>query len=289
MSLSSFVGVNEGKRMKRRLIGIARAFVTVMVIAVIVLLALTLLTEPEPVKLLTDHGRWLAILPRWSGKAVVGGAGADVRRKSRPPALFSDDWFDDSGFSFTASFSVPVTDPTSLGSVRAALDGRAGRGIAQLQAQLDRIGPGTPDALVHSTRLNLLIGSLMMFEGRFEEAAGRYEAVLRDEPTGEPLLRANLEMLIGVAALRRGETENCVACRNEASCIFPLAPEAVHLKPAGSREAIRRFTSYLNARPDDLGVRWLLNIAYMTLAEYPDKVPPKFLIPLEPFRSKVSA
>ncbi len=39
-------------------------------------------------------------------------------------------------------------------------------------------------------------------------------------------------------------------------------------------------------RPDDLGVRWLLNVAYMTLGEYPDKVPPGWRIPLEPFRSR---
>ena len=32
-------------------------------------------------------------------------------------------------------------------------------------------------------------------------------------------------------------------------------------------------------------MRWLLNIAYMTLGEYPDKVPPDQLIPLEPFQS----
>ena len=34
-------------------------------------------------------------------------------------------------------------------------------------------------------------------------------------------------------------------------------------------------------------MRWLLNIAYMTLGDYPDRVPAKYLIPLEPFRSKI--
>src|ERR1051325_768311 len=37
--------------------------------------------------------------------------------------------------------------------------------------------------------------------------------------------------------------------------------------------------------PDDLSARWLLNIAYMTLGEYPDKVPPKWLIPPKTFAS----
>jgi hypothetical protein len=93
--------------------------------------------------------------------------------------------------------------------------------------------------------------------------------------------------LLGVAALRRGETENCVACCTDGSCIFPLAASAVHRRPAGSREAIRHFSAYLERCPDDQGVRWLLNVAYMTLGEYPDRVPPQYLIPLEPFRSKI--
>ena len=93
------------------------------------------------------------------------------------------------------------------------------------------------------------------------------------------MFKANIEALLGVAALRRGETDNCVACCTEASCIFPLAPAAVHRQTAGSREAIRHFTAYLEQRPEDLGVRWLLNIAYMTLGEYPEKVPAKYIDP----------
>jgi hypothetical protein len=277
--------------MKRRLVRIARASLAVLVIAAVALLGVIVLTDPDPSKLLSDRGRSFPLLPWWQGSKRSSGATANpaggAASAPRKYPLFSDDWFDDSGFSFTSAFSAPATDPRSLDSVRNALEGRARRGIAQFQSQLDRLSPGSADAKVHSARLNLLIGSLMMFEGRFEDAAARYESVLRDEPTGDPLLRANIEMLIGIAALRKGETENCVACRNEASCIFPLMPEAVHRKPAGSREAIRRFTSYLEKRPEDIGVRWLLNIAYMTLAEYPDHVPPQFLIPLEPFRSKV--
>src|SRR5262249_11936274 len=39
--------------------------------------------------------------------------------------------------------------------------------------------------------------------------------------------------------------------------------------------------------PGDLRAIWLLNLAYMTLGEYPEKVPPRNLIPVERFRSKV--
>ena len=93
--------------------------------------------------------------------------------------------------------------------------------------------------------------------------------------------RADLMALLGIVALRRGEVDNCIACVGPSSCIFPIAREAVHTQPAGSREAVEWFTAYLDEWPGDLRVRWLLNIAYMTLGEYPDKVPPQYLIPLD--------
>ena len=67
--------------------------------------------------------------------------------------------------------------------------------------------------------------------------------------------------LLGINALRRGEQDNCIACVGPSSCIFPIAPEAVHTRPAGSREAIEQFTAYLDEWPGDLRVRWLLNLA----------------------------
>src|SRR5206468_2045215 len=54
---------------------------------------------------------------------------------------------------------------------------------------------------------------------------------------------------------------------------FPLQRTAIHANPAGSRLAIRHFTEYLEQFPEDRGVVWLLNLAYMTLGEFPGHVP----------------
>ena len=124
--------------------------------------------------------------------------------------------------------------------------------------------------------------------GGLPEAAASTQLALAENASTEvpPGLRVNLEALLGVINLRRGETENCIECVGPSSCIFPIASTAVHQKPSGSREAIRHFRAYLDKRPEDLGVRWLLNIAYMTVGEYPDQVPPGYLISLEPFHSR---
>jgi hypothetical protein len=87
----------------------------------------------------------------------------------------------------------------------------------------------------------------------------------------------------GMTALRQGETENCVMCRGESSCILPIVPAAIHTNPVGSRLAIRHFAEYLDRFPDDLDVRWLLNIAYMTLGEHPQNVEPSRLLALDTY------
>ena len=85
----------------------------------------------------------------------------------------------------------------------------------------------------------------------------------------------------GITAMRRGENENCIACRGESSCILPISKAAVHQNPEGSRIAIKHFMEYLEKFPDDGEVRWLLNVAYMTLDEHPQKVPPRYLIDID--------
>ncbi|MFN9626675.1 MAG: CRTAC1 family protein [Planctomycetota bacterium] len=85
----------------------------------------------------------------------------------------------------------------------------------------------------------------------------------------------------GITAMRRGENENCIACRGESSCILPISKSAVHQNPEGSRIAIKHFMEYLEKFPDDGEVRWLLNVAYMTLDEHPQKVPSIYLIDID--------
>jgi hypothetical protein len=91
---------------------------------------------------------------------------------------------------------------------------------------------------------------------------------------------------LGIAHMRRGEVENCVTNRNADVCIFPLTAEARHRLRSGSERAIEYFERYLEKEPSSLEVRWLLNVAYQTLGEYPDKVPKAYLIPPAAFESK---
>ncbi|MEC7856804.1 MAG: hypothetical protein VYA96_03555, partial [Verrucomicrobiota bacterium] len=93
--------------------------------------------------------------------------------------------------------------------------------------------------------------------------------------------------MLGVAWMRRGETQNCCSQYTPDSCIIPISESAVHLNEKGSRNAIQYFSELL-AKAAEKSVwyyrsKWLLNVAYMTLGEYPEKVPQKYLIPESAF------
>src|SRR5260370_54820 len=73
---------------------------------------------------------------------------------------------------------------------------------------------------------------------------------------------------------------------NAALGLSPLSLAARHTLRSGSERAIEYFERYLEREPSSLEIRWLLNVAYQTLGEYPDKVPKAYLIPPSAFESK---
>jgi tetratricopeptide (TPR) repeat protein len=237
------------------------------------------LTDPAPATLPLRVGRWLATRS-WRMSSPSIEARTTINTK------IPDDWdskFDDSGYATAVRFTKPNADPYSLVQMRESVLGRGKRGIEYLQSLIANTKPGDPKSPAATAAVDLVIASLMMHEGRWSEASDYFAAAQSADPSRPALFRAKLDALRGVAALRRGEIENCVACCNEASCIFPLAAAAIHQRTAGSREAIEHFTRSLQQEPEDPGVQWLLNVAYMTLGEYPTGVPPEHLLPLGRF------
>ncbi len=203
---------------------------------------------------------------------------ADRREMDRYIALHSFD------------YKGPIADPASLGEVREAVRMRGQRAIIALHREFESLKLGSPPTADQLPRAIPVVRNLAFFhmhEGEFDQAASWLERGLelsRELWQGEDI-QLEFHALLGINALRRGEIENCLECAGPSSCIFPIDPAAVHHQQAGSREAVKQFTAYLARTPGDLRVRWLLNLAYMTLGEYPDKVPPAYLIPLDGFRS----
>ncbi|HLY69619.1 MAG TPA: hypothetical protein VKR53_07800, partial [Puia sp.] len=92
-------------------------------------------------------------------------------------------------------------------------------------------------------------------------------------------LAANIAKYLALSYLRLGERNNCIANHSMASCIFPIKGSGIYTDPYASQKSIDVYSTILEKNPDDLESRWLINIAYMTIGEYPGKVPAAWLIP----------
>ncbi len=128
----------------------------------------------------------------------------------------------------------------------------------------------------------------LIFAGHCEEGLQELETVRQRMAGVGQALPERAERFIRelevIANLRLGELENCCARHTVDSCFVPIKGKGIHSIERGSRSAIELLLRSLN-EDGDLLDRWLLNLACMTLGEYPEKVPPQWLIPPASFAS----
>jgi len=137
--------------------------------------------------------------------------------------------------------------------------------------------------------LQLQFGSELLNAGEsgralqvFRELEG---TLSREQPRFYERVRSMLHLKQAIAQLRWGEQANCLSNHTSDSCLLPIQSAGVHRLTEGSRGAIQPLSTILRSDTNSLAARWLLNIAAMTLGEYPQKVPPAWLIPPEVFKS----
>ena len=170
-----------------------------------------------------------------------------------------------------------------LGDARAR---RARRALDALPADAD-LGARW-ELLLALGQAELELGDESAAITHFEEARQIVDGTSA-EPNLTPWIVTTLFRL-GVAHLRLGETQNCALHPAANSCILPLRGDSIHREQEPARRAIATFTEGLERTPEDnplfLIMRWLVNIAYMTVDEYPDQVPERVRIPPHAFESE---
>ncbi|REK24586.1 MAG: CRTAC1 family protein [Planctomycetota bacterium] len=173
-------------------------------------------------------------------------------------------------------------------------------GDRQLRQLRKRIESFADDPQVHVGRKWRTLynaGQLELRQGREAEAIALLKQALELAPqvTFKPSAEKLSHLQLGIAHMRLGETENCCSQHNSDSCILPIRGGGIHTREEGSRNAIKHFMAVLSmpaaadARQErlevDEGARWLMNVAYMTLDEWPDKVPEEYRVGEEYFAS----
>ena len=158
----------------------------------------------------------------------------------------------------------------SLASMRASLEtflsssGQTGRGS---QSPFDLIQTHVGLAQLHA------------YEGHMAQAVERFEQAHRLATTVVPAAQPYLDEALGIAYLQKSGIENGVFHTPGDRCLLTVRSVGAYAQTADSEKAISYFLSYLKAKADEPEVKWLLNLAFMTLGGYPDKVPAEHLIP----------
>ena len=136
-----------------------------------------------------------------------------------------------------------------------------------------------PDRLM---RVHFTFGQLHAYSGRMDEAIDQFEkayAIVAAGASAAEPAALQLQEALGVAWLHKAAMDNGALHHPGDHCLLSHTGLQPFPRNEASSKAVEHFRRYLTYRPDELEVKWLLNIAYMTLGGYPAQVPPAHLIP----------
>ena len=137
-------------------------------------------------------------------------------------------------------------------------------------------------------KLYIEYAKALLNAGQTQDAINIFEEILEKMPENKVISQQTkgLHEALAISYLRLGEQRNCVENHTNESCLFPIKGKGIHMDKAGSKAAIEKHKEILAVFPDDLRTRWLMNLAYMTIGEYPEGVPAAFLFPPSLFTSE---
>ena len=133
---------------------------------------------------------------------------------------------------------------------------------AERAAQIKDTLPHIADPLDRMLATTQMADELLR-AGRIQEAIDTVTPLLT--PSGPDAQYAppktDTHEFLGLCWLRLGETANCIQDHTVESCLLPIRGGGLHARKEGSRRALEEFAQVLRSKPDDLGTRWLYNLA----------------------------
>jgi tetratricopeptide (TPR) repeat protein len=160
--------------------------------------------------------------------------------------------------------------------------------VARMQEELNvEKARGTEEIRpLDAVRAHLSMAQVYAYSGKMEEEIQQQKLALEIAQTNFPEGEPPIWQMLGTAYLHYSEMENgAYRGAGDLDIFPPVHPGAHYEKQEESKLAIQYLAKYLEQQPEDYQVRWLLNVAYATLGQYPDKVPAAQLIPLSDFES----
>jgi len=145
--------------------------------------------------------------------------------------------------------------------------------------------PDLPLSPNDRVQFDYLLGQLYAYQGKMAQAIERFTSARTRAAAEMPALVPQLDEALGIAHLHKASIDNRVFHAPGDRCL--LAPGGIHAleRTTDAARAVDYFLTYLKVKPDDLEVRWLLNLASMMRGGHPDGIPQSQRIPASVFTS----
>jgi tetratricopeptide (TPR) repeat protein len=155
---------------------------------------------------------------------------------------------------------------------------------------LKSLDPTNPEGVAHGRPLDIIqmryaLANVYAYQGEMDKSIEQWQLAYEIASQQLPGAMPELEEALGIAYLHKSEIDNDVYRHPGEQCIFPPRSSTRYSKPAASEKAIEYLLRYLQRKPNALDVKWTLNLAYMTVGQYPNGVPHEYLIPPSTFES----
>ena len=200
--------------------------------------------------------------------------------------------FDVSGYNETVTslrqYSPPEQEKQNLLTLCQMRKGLITAAQALVQKVLSSANGTNPIAPSDRAQTYFLDAQLHAFRGEMAPAIEAFEKARQVAAAEFPSMQWQMEEALGVAYLHKAELDNGVYHEPGQRCLL-LDHVAPFANTTDVVKAIDHFSRYLAEKPDELEVRWLLNLAHMFAGTYPDKVPRAQLIPPSAFTSTEDA
>jgi hypothetical protein len=175
-----------------------------------------------------------------------------------------------------ANFPRPAgwnLDPAQMCAMRT-------RSLADVTARAEKLVAAEPPDRPPSDAISLRValGQIHAYKGEMQPAIALWETAQRIAAAKVPRVVTYLDELLGIGYLHQSDFANDVFAHPGDRCLFPIRPEFKYAKTADAEKAVQHFLAVLQQRPDDIEVKWLLNLAHMTLGTWPDGVPKQHLL-----------
>ena len=149
-----------------------------------------------------------------------------------------------------------------------------------------------PQFQSHSSKIT--IRQLLSFDylrfGEYEKAIEVLEEALYEEYKNDPDNLHILDLLedISITYIKAAELVNQSDGSSKLVCTLPINNQIGYSNTNYSYSAINYLNKWLDIEPENLKARWLLNIVYMTLGNYPDSVPNNLFIKINENKSNLN-